>query len=310
MTNSTITTNELAKNAMLVKLHIGQYGFWKKEKQVTEMVSNHYGTERDMGQYSKRTIHKSFIENIRKIANAARTYFYSHTLPWKDNGFRLLTTEMFNEVSEELRKMKVEFEDAKDDLIDNIEAYKDAAQIALGDLYNPNDYPTRNQMEGRYCFDIEFAPIPTSGDFRVELNENVVKEIKSQIENKGNRQVELAMQDCWNRVRDVLSSLRDKMREDSRTVKVKKKDRKGKAYTEKVEKAPIFRDSIIGNIQDLVKVLKGLNVTNDPNLEKVRSQLEADICKIDTDTLRNDKSVRTETAKKADAIISNLEGIF
>jgi len=305
-----MSINELANRAMLIKIHIGQYGFYKKEKSASKVVADHYGTDADMGHYTKQTIHKSYVEKIRKIVNSARTYFYTHTLPWEDNGFRLLTTEMFNDVSDELRKMKVEFETAKDELIDNIEAYKDAAQIALGSLYNPNDYPTRSQMEGRYCFDIEFAPIPTSGDFRVELNEKVVEEIRNQIENKGNRQVELAMQDCWNRVRDVLASLRDKMSEENRVVKVKKKDRKGKTYTEKVEKAPIFRDSIIGNIQDLVKVLKGLNVTNDPNLEKVRAQLEADICKVNTDTLRTDKSARSETAKKADAILSNMDGIF
>jgi len=74
--------------------------------------------------------------------------------------------------------------------------------------------------------------------------------------------------------------------------------------------SPIFRDSIIENIRELVSLLPSLNITNDPALEQARRDLESDLAGVDPEILRESKETRKEIAEKADQILNNIGQLF
>ena len=66
-----------------------------------------------------------------------------------------------------------------------------------------------------------------------------------------------------------------------------------------------FRDTIVTNLVKLVDVLPKLNVTGDPELERLADQVRASLL-VDPQELRKSESVRTETAKAANRIATTM----
>ena len=68
-----------------------------------------------------------------------------------------------------------------------------------------------------------------------------------------------------------------------------------------------FRDSIVTNLVKLVDVMPRLNITGDPELERLTAQVRSSLL-IDPVELRTSESVRRETAKAAAKIAEQMAG--
>ena len=72
----------------------------------------------------------------------------------------------------------------------------------------------------------------------------------------------------------------------------------------------IFRDSLIGNIEELVSILPDLNVADDPNLAKLTENIQENICRFDADILRNNKEARKEAVMASKDILNTIESVY
>ncbi len=72
----------------------------------------------------------------------------------------------------------------------------------------------------------------------------------------------------------------------------------------------IFRDTLIGNADEVCDVLQRLNVTNDPDLESMRVRVKKELTRYTPDTLRDVPSHRQQTADRAADILKTMEGFF
>ena len=68
-----------------------------------------------------------------------------------------------------------------------------------------------------------------------------------------------------------------------------------------------FRDSVVTNLVRLVDVLPKLNVTGDPELERLTAQIRSSLL-IDPKELRRSDDVREETRKAAASIAQQMAG--
>jgi hypothetical protein len=66
-----------------------------------------------------------------------------------------------------------------------------------------------------------------------------------------------------------------------------------------------FRDSVVTNLVKLVDVLPKLNVTGDPELERLATQVRASLL-VDPQELRKSELIRSETARAATAICDRM----
>lgn len=288
----------LQKKVMLVKASMSQWTGRRKDKVASEKVAADFGSDRNMGHYVKQAIAKEHLNRITKNINEFRTLVYKYTLPWQDDGFRLLSVELYQKLSEETRKHSTEHNEAVDEFIQNYSRYIHESENRLNGLFNPADYPTAQKLYNKFSFDVTFSPVPDSGSFALlsDMVDTEIVELSEALNEQHSKALETAMADCWERIHDLIVRLRDKMTEQDRP------DKKGNLVS------PIFRDSIIGNIKELVDILPGLNITKDPALEKARQDLEADLARINPQELRESKESRQEVAKKTDTILNNLAG--
>lgn len=288
----TIKTSNLADKAMLASLSIHQWSAKKHDKKVSQEVATNHGSNVNMGRYNKSLIAKDALKEITKIAGAARNQFYELTLPWKDDGSRILTSAAYLKLQERIRENRQAFYEAKDRFIANYPSLIEDAKTSLNGLFNPEDYPSVSEIETKFRFAFHIDPLPIAGDFRVNLSNTDVALIQQQITSALNESVKSAMKDVWRRMQAVVGHMATSLQEYKVTA------------SGKVENA--FRDSLVGNIKDLLDIIPALNLTDDINVSEFAKDMEA-LVKYSANTLRDNDGTREEIARQASAIAAKME---
>ena len=160
-------------------------------------------------------------------------------------------------------------------------------------MFDRNEYPDVEKVRSKFGFRYSFSPVPEAGDFRVDVEEDALNELKQQYESHYKSKLDEAMQDTWDRLHDVLSHMSEKLAftndaYDENGVKVK---------------PTRFHTSTITNAVDLCELLTTLNVTNDPKLEEARMKLERALVGIDADTVKESQEIRHSVKAKVDSIL-------
>jgi hypothetical protein len=292
MSSIPIPEPTLSSRAMLCSLSIAQWSASKHDRQVSEEIAAHHGAQSDVGRYNKILIPKEALAEVRKIAGEARQEHYFITLPWDDNGYRVLPAAVYMEHTEMLREYAQRFMAAVEVFAAQFDQLVTDSRSRLGGLFRAEDYPTSKEIRDKFAFDTKVMPLPDANDFRVSLGNEEKDRIKRQITASVQASLTVASQELWQRMYEAVSHMAERLSAY-------------KATTEGVEHP--FRDSIVTNLVKLVDVMPRLNVTGDPELERLTAQVRASLL-VDPAELRTSESVRTETAKKAARIAEQMAG--
>lgn len=276
------TESMIQQSAMLAALNISQWTARKYDKKVSVEVEQKHAAK-DAGRYNKLLVAKEALEAISKVATAARSYHYKMTLPWGDNGERLLPATLFEEYTNNIGDYRDTFNKRVNEFVRDYPDLKQDAIRRLGSMYDPQDYPPVEDIAGRFGMRVDFSPVPVANDFRVNLNQDYVERIQLDIETRlVNRQNE-AMKHCWQRVREVVGHIHERL----------------------VDKDKTFRDSLISNAEELLMILPALNITNDPELTRVAQEVKTLL--VAPERLRQDEGLRSSTAERAAQILSKFD---
>jgi hypothetical protein len=292
MTN--VEVSKLSGAALIVNLNLSVWTARKQDKRVAEEIDQAKSTKTRAGNYSKNLLAGSGkLEEVTKLANAIRTWHYTFTQPWGDNGDRMLPMTMFTDYRARLHDYENQFSAAVNSFLNEYDTLVAAAAFQLGDLFNREDYPTREHIVGKFGFRYAFTPLPTSGDFRVDINEQGLNELRDHYEGVMAERTKTMMQDAWDRLYDALSKMSERLADDvdPQTGEPKRK---------------IFRDSLVDNAVDVCKLLKHFNTTNDIKLETMRQQLEDAMRGVDAQSLRESDMLREQTKQKVDALLDKV----
>jgi hypothetical protein len=289
---TTATAVDLTTRAMLVRLTISQWTARKLDKKLTREVTQNHGAADDAARVNKSLISKERLDTISKIATEARSAHYRNTLPWNDDGSRILPAARFMAYRDELNEIRERFETAVEDFCRNYPDYVDAERTRLNGMFRIEDYPTHYEIRDAYSFATHIDPLPSADDFRVQLGRDETERIRQQIEERTAETTNAAMIDLWNRLYEVVKAAADKL-----SVPIG-------------EDGSIFRDSLIGNVRDLVAILPDLNITNDPNLKTLTEEVSCCLAYNDPESLRKSQLDRTLAAADARRILDSMSQYF
>ncbi len=285
-----VTAAPIHSRAMLVSLRLSTWTARKYDKRVTAEVNASHGASSDAGRFNKMLIPGDALsyKAIMQLAGSIRTQHYANTLAWSDEGWRLLPTANFTEYSSFVRKAQSEFNTLLEDFLTEYPALRESARVRLNGMYREEDYPTTSQIRHKFSVCLDYSPLPAKGDFRVDLPADEVQRIESECQAKVTDATHDAMQDCWRRLYDCVQHIHERM----------------------ITPDAIFRDSLIHNARELCDMLTRLNVTGDANLEAMRAEIEDSLVSNDPDTLRENDSLRNDTATLAEDIMSRMAGYY
>ena len=291
-TNATTPTQGtvLERSCMLVKLKRHKFNHNVTDKKLGKKYRKELKVKRGTNavRVQKTIIPREAVQPWNKILNEAGKYFYSVTIPWDDKSWRLLPVVKYKEFVNNFRDFQARFTEAVDDFVNNIDRHIKDGKEMLGLAYDESDYMDKKAVRGEFLLKVEYEQLKAASDFRAQVTEEERQEIAEIITQQNEERFAQAQASVFQRVFTVAQKLSEKMAE---------KPGKGKT-------TPEFRDSIIGNIQDLVDILPSLNVVNDPNLKLLKDQLESQLSSIDPQDLRECDRLREDTKEKADDIMN------
>lgn len=278
----------LIQRAMLVDLTVRQWTAAKNDKKISDEVATQHNSDGTMGHYYKQLLGKEALQKIRNINNAAFNEHYIRTLPWQDNGGRILSSAGFFDYQERMRDWKQQYADAVDEFCDNYDEYVAEAQRRLNGMFREEDYPPTKVVRDKFAFSWRVFPIPTASDFRVQLGTEEVAQIREEIEASTQAALQEATVEVAERVKVVVSHMAERL----------------KAYNGQREGS--FRDTLVSNVRDMANLVPSLNVTNDPRLVAIQEEMENVLCAHDPQTLRVSEEAREKTAEAAEDILKRL----
>lgn len=285
---------DLGSKAVLVSLNIKQWTARKLDRKITDKVNSEHGASADAGRYNKSLLARDAVAEIVKITGQARTEHYSRTLPWHDEGSRILSSAGYLEYANTMRELGLQFEAAVDRFEANYPAYVEDARRLLNGMFNADDYPDATRIRSRFRFRTNVDPVPSADDFRVALSDAQTSELRAALERRSAEALETAQRDVWQRIADRATHMLEKLRAYAPSTHPDTKT------------AGIFRDSLVDNIRELVRLLPTLNISGNADLAMMADRLERELCEHDAADLRDSDNLREKTAKAAENILASV----
>lgn len=275
----------LKTNALLVSVNIKQWTGRKLDKRATGTVEATHATEQGVGNFTKRLLPGAReLEAISSAAGALRKFYYENTLPWAADGSRIISSQNYFPFTQEFRKRKADFDSRVAAFLSEYPKLQAEARRKLGDLFSESEYPDVLRLAIRFQCEMNIYPVPDVGDFRVDISDaekQIFLDSMARVERE-------ALNDCYRRLFEVVAKAADKLKSPE----------------------AVFRDSLIGNITELVELLPRLNPINDPNLEALRAEVNAVVSKVSAESVRASETTREETARKLADIASKMDAFM
>lgn len=280
----------ISSSAMLVELNISVWTANKIDKDASRKVADDNRASSDAGHFRKNLMAGSHLrKEIADYAAGCRLWHNTRTMPWADRGPRLLPTSLFFDYKTEANARQAYFDNKVNEFFAAYPSLVQTAHNYLGDLFDPTDYPSVDEVRSKFGFRMVFSPVPDAGDFRLDLPTQELDAMRLQYEAQANERVEAAMKDQWGKLHDMVSRMSDKL------IEPEDEDKRR------------WHDTFITNAQEMCHMLTHLNVTKDPKLEEARRGLERAIAGVDIDHIKEDADVREDVKGKLDAILKQYE---
>jgi hypothetical protein len=254
----------VARASMMVDLHISVYSGRKQDKATQGEVT----TAKGSGSKKAASVYKNLFAECKA---------------------RLLPTATLLEYQQVMGRYRNEFDRLVDIFLDKYDTLVASAAFQLGTLFDRNEYLTRAQVARRFRMESSFTPLPTAGDFRLDVESEVQRELIAQYERRMESKLAQANQDAWSRLHAALLRLSDRL--------VIEEDGKGRK----------FHDTMVTGALDLCDLLRSLNVTNDPALTQAARKVEELLSGVTPKELRDEHSTRVQTKQRVDAILDAFD---
>jgi hypothetical protein len=279
--------------ALLVELNVSQWTARKLDRSTTdELVTNKNAQSKGAARVNKNLFAgRTELEVVGKHVSETRAFVYDNTLPWSDSGIRLLPSVKFMEFNTKLQQAEDKFYGLVTEFVQVYPSLITAQAMALGDMFNRDDYPQPTDIEHRFRFNANYMPVPASGDFRVDIGNDAQDELRKKLASLADERVEYAMKDIKGRLLEHLKRMSDRLTIDYVS---------GEAMPRK------FHDSLLEGAHDLCDMASALNIVNDPQLEDARRALKQAIGGIDVKDLRKDIHTRQDVKAQVDDVLSKF----
>ena len=282
----------ISSSAVLVELNISVWPANKYDKGATEsvLINNSASTgsarvqKNLMAGTSKRKV-------IADYAAGIRLYHNKTTLSWSDKGTRLLPTSLFMEYKQTMNTYQANMDNMCNDFYASYIDLIDLSKHHMGALFDPDDYPTLEDVKQKFGFRLVFSPLPESGDFRLDIPQQEMQELAQQYESSYSGRLADAMKEPWDKLHKMLTGMSEKLTDVEGDDETKRR----------------YHDTFVSNAQGLCSMLTHLNITKDPQLEEARRALEITMLGVDIDSIKESADVRSTVKAKVDDILKRFD---
>lgn len=272
------------KNAMLVKLSIHKWTNSITDSDSVKVVAEKHGLAASdlRDSYYQQLVSESFVRPIEMAAGRLRKVHYRYTLPWLDDGVRILASSVFFAYRDEIDKLKAEFDAAVVGFIAQYATAKAEAKLRKKTLFKESMYPSEDSLRAMFSVDVNLMPVPEAEDFRVELPDEEIQRIKENVQRGQQEILASSSRHCLGRLQQLV-----------------------KIYHDTLGSGSVFRDSLVENLIEGTELISKLNIACDMQVDMACKTVLSNLL-YPPDTLRSSKTARNEAIKLSGEILDGL----
>lgn len=288
----------LADKAMLVTLNVTAWSASAQDKEVAAEVAENHQADPEVGRYTKRLLPKEALQEVNALGRELRSVHEDLTLPWTDRQYRLLPVASYEKYQAAVQQLIEERVRARTDLIANMPRYITEAQKELGDLFEPNAYPTPQKLVDLIAVEYQFMPIPDGDHFVADLAQAEVDKIRHQIDQQNEAKLQTAMSALYKQLAQQLSQCLKQL-----------------APPEEGKRSSPVREATLENLRRLSRLIPDKNLTGDPDLDRVCKELQAALDGVTAEQLQTsskeyDAETRDDFAAKLESMNRRFAGYY
>lgn len=288
MNLSDLKIPSLAERAVLVRLKRSMFQPYAYDEGATASIELKTGIK-NAGRFNKRLLLDCYdLKDTNAAFNDVYDYVNRNTVPWLDDGVRMLPSHLYFDFTQGVRELIAAAEGKARNLASKWDLHVARDMQRLGELANITDYPS--DIASKYSIALKFMPVPSTSDFRVQISESDKESLNSAI-------AEAEAGISKHLITEMLAPVRKAVEKLSIPIGQEKS---------------IFRDSLINNIMEQVQRAKKLNISGDPAITALVDEINAAISGYAQaqDRLREDVGARADAQAKLSDIMSKMSGLF
>jgi hypothetical protein len=283
----------IANSAVLVRLNISVWGASKRNKDLeSEVAAGKNADPRAMRMYDNLMVGSTGHKDIQKHAAQARLWHNTMTLPWDERGYRLCPTSLFLDYKSQHNLKQTMFADMISKFEQKYESYRETAKHYRGDIFSEADYPPVHEVMDKFAWNFVVAPVPESGHLCIDLPAQEMEELKATCDQEVERKVMEAAKENDKRLLKELQAISAKCTDTG---------------DEEEDDKKRWHETFVSNPLGLCRMLKHMNLTNDPKIEEARQRLEDIMAGKTKEMFKDSPTVREEVKEEVDSIINSYD---
>ena len=286
---------DISSRAILVSTHVRVWGGEKRDKTISREICDQKGAAENAVRANKSLLGDA-IGSVQAAERAVRQAVNERTLPWLDDGTRVLKGATFMAFTEAVGEHIRAFDQAVDIFVTAYPTIKEHARIRLGQAFHDSDFPPQRSLRERFGVKLTYLPVPSSDDFRVQLAAEEIEAVRRNAEEAIRNTVQDAVRDLLDRLREPVAHMATRLR-------LMRRHDNGRTEHP-------FRDSLVENVRAIVRLAPALNLLDDPRISQFCAEIERNLTGYDAVELRASPHLRQDIADRADDILRRMEGAF
>jgi hypothetical protein len=275
-------SNSLKENAILMRLSLGLPGEQRNDRSLTEKVKSEHGLGLRAGKWDKFIYPTEALLPIKQLDSKARAYHDAVTLPF-DSGVGILPGALIMEYGERMR----DFCDQRKHLVQShflnqYDRWIEWAKTEHNGSFDASLYPGASVIAAKFYFRTEPLPVPDGTHFS-----NTMASLLGTDTEAVNRRVADAGKEAQ---RELLRRMIEPVAHMAKTLS---------------KEEPRIFDTLISNIEDIVRVAPALNLSGDPQIDAFTKEMKA-LAVVKPDHLRESKEARAMCATRAAEVFQRL----
>lgn len=212
---------------------------------------------------------------VIEVRRRAGAYWKSHTTPYPEPGVRLIRRQIVAVFTEEMTKLRDELLEAARQLQEKYAELRERARVQLGDLFNPEDYPTR--IDDEFDLDWDFPSVEPPAYLR-NLHPQLYERESQRIKARFDEAIRLTDEAFASQFQQLIVHLADRLAGDT--------DGKPK----------VFRDTAVKNLTSFFETFRALDPGSNSQLQQLVTQAQQVVAGITPGDLRDSADLRTRIA--------------
>jgi len=289
--------DDILTTAMLVELKSHFWTGHRRDRDVSATAAGQYrAIPYKSGFFNKRLVPEEALSRLSAIHRNARDQHNLHTLPWNNDGKRVLTRDNHSHYVSTIDPFIEASNTETAVLTRELPHWIDQWRPVLGDMHRDSDYPTPEELQQKFGLSYHISSIPTGHHFLVALNGDRDR-IRHQIDEDTKQRLHDGATALYHRINDALAHLADRMGKDANG-----------HYNR-------FYDTTFEKLADIARVAPRLNIYNDHTLDDICAQIEHRILPVAPETVRPtsphfDPNLRAQLQRDSAALAEQLAGYF